>query len=76
MASKIFALVLLGAASASSLVAVGCASGTGQQPYSLTGKTQEQIDQDHQEWLHKQQYTDQKGRYHPEWDRANHATNQ
>lgn len=75
MTSKLLALVLLGAASASSLLAVGCASGNGNQPYSLTGKSQDQVDQEHQEWLHKQQYTDQKGRYHPERDPVN-RTNQ
>lgn len=76
MTGKLLTFVLLGAASASSLLAVGCSSGNANQPYSLTGKSQEQIDQDHQEWLHKQRYTDQKGRYHSEWDPANHATNQ
>lgn len=68
--SKFVSVVLLGAASASSLLAAGCSSAGENQPYSLTGNSQAPVDPQHQEWLRRQQYTDQKGRYHPGWDPA------
>jgi hypothetical protein len=71
MTRKLITLALLGATTVPALLAAGCASGDANQPYSLTGQSQVQTDQAHQEWLRKQQYTDQKGRYHAELDPAN-----
>ena len=62
MIRTLFATAVLGGAAA---VAVGCSANT-NEPYSLTGESQAEIDQQHQEWLLKQHYTDQKGRYRPE----------
>ena len=70
MARKLISLGLLAAVAVPALLVTGCASEGGSQPYGLTGNSQQQVDQQHQEWAHRQQYTDQKGRYHPEWDLA------
>jgi hypothetical protein len=63
MTRTLFASVLLAGGIA---VAVGCSANKTNEPYSLTGESQAAIEQQHQEWLAKQHYTDQKGRYRPE----------
>jgi hypothetical protein len=70
MTRTLLATVLLAGAT---VVAVGCSANNTREPYSLTGQSQAQIDQQHQEWAVKQHYTDDKGRYHPElaeWNTA------
>lgn len=74
MKRKLLTFAVLGAMSLTALVAVGCSS-TATEPYSLTGKSQSRVDQDHQRWLEKQRYTDQKGRYHPELEARNSPLN-
>src|SRR5436853_6514968 len=66
MTRKLLTVAVLSAASLSTLFAVGCSSQGQSQPYSLTGKSQDQIARDHEQWRQKMMYTDDKGHYHPE----------
>ena len=66
MTRKLFSLALLAATAGPAFLAVGCSSSNANQPYSLTGKSQEQIAQDHEAWRQRMMYTDEKGHYHPE----------
>jgi hypothetical protein len=61
MLRKLFTVVFLAAVSLTTLVATGCASNA-DRPDALTGQRPTYNDN----W----RYTDDKGRYHPEW-RAN-----
>ena len=63
MAKKLLIVAALGAASVTSLLAVGCSQ---SQPYSLTGKSDEQVAEEHLQWRQQTMYTDEKGHYHPE----------
>lgn len=65
MSRKWITIALLGATTVPALFAVGCSSGS-NQPYSLTGKSQEQIASEHEAWRERMMYTDEKGHYHPE----------
>ena len=58
MLRKLFTVVFLAAVSLTTLVATGCASNT-DRPDALTGDRTTTNDN----W----RYTDDKGRYHPEW---------
>ena len=64
MTRKLLSVALLGAVSVSTLFAAGCSSQGQNQPYSLTGKSEEQIAQDHEQWRERTMYTDEKGHYH------------
>ena len=66
MIRKLLSVAVLGAASISTLFAVGCSSQGQNQPYSLTGKSEEQIAQDHEQWRQREMYIDEKGHYHAE----------
>ena len=70
MTRTLFATVLLAGAAA---LTVGCSANNTNEPYSLTGQSQAAIDQQHQEWLMNQHYTDDKGRFRPEFAEWNHA---
>lgn len=63
MNRKFLTVALLGLVSAPMLFAEGCAQ---QQPYSLSGKSQEQMANEHEQWRQRMMYTDEKGHYHPE----------
>ena len=62
MTKKVLIVAALGAASVTSLLA-GCAQ---SQPYSLTGKSDEQVAEEHEQWRQQMMYTDEKGHFHPE----------
>ena len=66
MTRKLIALALLGATTVPALLAVGCASDSGNQPYRLTGKSQEDVVQERSDWRQRNMYTDDKGHYHPD----------
>mgnify|MGYP001457316260 CR=1 FL=1 len=66
MTRKLLSVALLSAVSVSTLFALGCSSQGQNQPYSLTGKSQDQIAQEHEQWRQRTMYTDEKGHYHPE----------
>lgn len=66
MTRKLLSVAMLGAVSVSTLFALGCSSQGQNQPYSLTGRSQEQIAQAHEQWRQQTMYTDEKGHYHAE----------
>lgn len=66
MRRKVITSVLLAAMVVPALLAVGCASGNANEPYSLTGHSQDQATQEHEAWRQQMMYTDDKGHYRPE----------
>ena len=66
---KLFAVAVLGVASALALAATGCASG--DKPYGLTGGDGGDRKALQKELAERQRWTDQKGRYRPEWRHGN-----
>jgi hypothetical protein len=74
MIRKLFTVALLGMISAPALLAVGCASeNQGDRPYGLTGTDGDRNVNTPGTFEEKQRYSDQKGRYHPEWvDQGGH----
>jgi Spy/CpxP family protein refolding chaperone len=58
-----FTTVALLAAAVPTLFAAGCASNNAKAPYSLTGDTQVTAEQRHADWVQRQRFTDDKGRY-------------
>ena len=66
MKRKLFSVATLAAGAVSTLMVVGCESNKANPPYGLTGPSQEQIDQQHQQWLLDRRFTDDKGHYRPE----------
>jgi hypothetical protein len=68
MIRKFLTVAMLGAISAPALLAVGCASESqGERPYSLTGTNGDKNVNAPNSFDEKQRYSDQKGRFHPEW---------
>ncbi len=67
MTRKLITVAALAAVSLPALVTVGCSTAA-KPPYSLTGAP---VDEKHDQWLQRQRFTDEKGRYHPELAEAN-----
>ena len=59
MLRKLFTVAVLATVSTAALVATGCASDNAKEPSALTG--------DRTTYNDNWRYTDDKGRYHPEW---------
>ena len=71
MPRQLITVAILAVTAIPTLFAVGCSSTNANAPYSLTGDSQAQIDQRHQEWAERQRFTDDKGRYRPDLAAAN-----
>ncbi len=64
MLRKAFTVAVLALAGSTSLLATGCTSNnSSEKPYGLTGNTKESQLTPQE----RARYTDQKGRFHPEW---------
>jgi hypothetical protein len=67
MLKQLSIVAILGLGTASALLSAGCASGSGNGEYGLTGSNSN-VDRAAQlSPQQRQQYTDQKGHFHPEW---------
>ena len=64
MLKRSFTVAVLAVGTSAGLLATGCAGG-GDKPYGLTGDTDRKALQS--ELAERQRWTEDKGRYHPEW---------
>ena len=67
MMRRLFAVAVVGTSAGAALFAAGCASGEGDKPYGLTGEGVGDRRALQKELAERQRWTDDKGRYHPEW---------
>ena len=71
MLNKLFTVALFGFATTAGLLAAGCAANNGEKPYALTGSPAYGVNgaaaSSPLTAQERARYTDQKGRFHPEW---------